>query len=40
MIVDIHNHVGIRVGKSRTGSELIQRMNRAGCGQSSYVSVY
>lgn len=30
MIVDIHNHVGLRVGKSQTGPELIQRMDRAG----------
>lgn len=40
MIVDIHNHVGDRVGKSQTGSEIIQKMNRAGCGQSNYVSVH
>jgi predicted TIM-barrel fold metal-dependent hydrolase len=30
MIVDIHNHVGIRVGRSQSGAELIKKMDRAG----------
>lgn len=34
MIVDIHNHVGIRVGRSQTGAELIKKMDRAGVDKS------
>lgn len=30
MIVDFHNHVGIRVGKQQTAEDLIKAMDRAG----------
>jgi|LSQX01.1.fsa_nt_gb predicted TIM-barrel fold metal-dependent hydrolase len=30
LIVDAHNHVGVRIGRSQTGEELVARMDRAG----------
>jgi len=30
MVVDFHNHVGIRVGKQQTAEELVNSMDRAG----------
>ena len=34
MIIDIHNHVGIRIGRSQTGAELVEKMDRAGVDKS------
>lgn len=30
MVVDVHNHIGVRVGKQQTVEELVKSMNRAG----------